>query len=391
MKVKVFYSWQSDLPNNTNRGFIQDCIEKAVKNLNKQYDLQVNFNLDRDTKDEFGTPSIVDMIFKKIDETYIFIGDVSIINSNNSDRKTPNPNVLLELGYAAKVLGWEKIICLYNLDYGKPEDLPFDIKFRRPLTYSINNNQKTKAKELLTRSLEKSIEGILKKNPPEKKINDLLKVEVDTEILSTMNHLYKLIFSEEGKRFSFQSVSEILECNEQKLYELLSNRKILGFKIFKNWSETEKRFNNLLEKPLVKHSLNEEVLNNIVSIIWKIKDIETSLNSYSLFNETNSKSEDHIISNGTDFNPENQKLPNRWLLLRKLKDDKFLVEDFGDFAPKLDKKLLTKYFLIERDAIPYLTKKLLNLFTEILKWLDLTDNEFIVDEGVFRRAGKVQP
>ena len=29
----VFYSWQSDLPNATNRGFIEDCLERALEDL----------------------------------------------------------------------------------------------------------------------------------------------------------------------------------------------------------------------------------------------------------------------------------------------------------------------------------------------------------------------
>ena len=32
----IFYSWQSDLANSTNRGFIEDCLKKAVKNLKKE-------------------------------------------------------------------------------------------------------------------------------------------------------------------------------------------------------------------------------------------------------------------------------------------------------------------------------------------------------------------
>lgn len=33
MKRTIFYSWQSDLPNNSNRGFIESCIESSLKDL----------------------------------------------------------------------------------------------------------------------------------------------------------------------------------------------------------------------------------------------------------------------------------------------------------------------------------------------------------------------
>lgn len=35
MKVSIFYSWQSDLPGKTNRYFIEDAIEKSLKDINK--------------------------------------------------------------------------------------------------------------------------------------------------------------------------------------------------------------------------------------------------------------------------------------------------------------------------------------------------------------------
>lgn len=81
----------------------------------------------------------------KIDESDLFIADVSIINAkdNTSTRKTPNPNVMFELGYAACRLGWNRIICLFNVDYGEMGDLPFDIKHRRIAAYSLKGKSKS--------------------------------------------------------------------------------------------------------------------------------------------------------------------------------------------------------------------------------------------------------
>lgn len=31
MKINIFYSWQSDLPSNKNRSFIESCINDAIK------------------------------------------------------------------------------------------------------------------------------------------------------------------------------------------------------------------------------------------------------------------------------------------------------------------------------------------------------------------------
>jgi hypothetical protein len=51
-------------------------------------------------------------------------------------RKFCNPNVAIELGYAVRELGWDRIVLVFNEAYGKlPDDLPFDAKGHRTLKY----------------------------------------------------------------------------------------------------------------------------------------------------------------------------------------------------------------------------------------------------------------
>ncbi len=64
MKVTIFYSWQSDLPTKTNRYFIENSIKKSLKEINK--DNRVIACIDRDTKNELGSPDIRNAIFQKI-------------------------------------------------------------------------------------------------------------------------------------------------------------------------------------------------------------------------------------------------------------------------------------------------------------------------------------
>ena len=116
MKCTIFYSWQSDLPNKDNRSFIENCIKKAIKKLKVGFEPTLALTIDRDTQETIGTPDIAGTIFDKIAKADIFICDISIINNNSQSRKCPNPNVLLELGYAIKTLGWDRIICFYNVN-----------------------------------------------------------------------------------------------------------------------------------------------------------------------------------------------------------------------------------------------------------------------------------
>jgi tRNA(Ser,Leu) C12 N-acetylase TAN1 len=68
---------------------------------------------------------------------------------------------LLELGYAAKAIGWDRIICIINSDYGMHEELPFDLITRRILSYSSCNSDKKEIKNRISRVIEKTIEALI--------------------------------------------------------------------------------------------------------------------------------------------------------------------------------------------------------------------------------------
>ncbi|MEO8036858.1 MAG: hypothetical protein ABI837_20675, partial [Acidobacteriota bacterium] len=105
MHVKIFYSWQSDSPGATNRGLIGDALDMAVRAITSDDSVTVEPVVDRDTRGVPGSPEISNTIFQKIGNSQIFVGDVTIINPGANTRKTPNPNVLVELGYAMRAPG----------------------------------------------------------------------------------------------------------------------------------------------------------------------------------------------------------------------------------------------------------------------------------------------
>lgn len=144
MKYIVFYSWQSDLPNNLNRSFIESILEKATKSISKDQNFSIEPVIDRDTVGVPGSPSIISTITEKIAKADFFVCDISIVNHESVGRKTPNPNVLLELGYASAVLGWERIIMIQNIAFGGLELLPFDLRGRRIVDYYLANTLITK-------------------------------------------------------------------------------------------------------------------------------------------------------------------------------------------------------------------------------------------------------
>jgi hypothetical protein len=144
-RASIFYSWQSDLPNATNRGLIEGALEAALKILRLEDSLPVEPVIDRDVAGSPGAPAIASTIFAKIDQSAIFACDVSIVTGAQMVRPSPNPNVLIELGYAVKALSWDRIVMIQNTHFGGPEQLPFDLRGHRVLTYDAKPDQSDRA------------------------------------------------------------------------------------------------------------------------------------------------------------------------------------------------------------------------------------------------------
>lgn len=163
---KVFYSWQSDLPSNKTRQFIRDSIDDAI--MFAQESEAIDAERDEATAGTTGSPNIVTTLFSKIDECDFFIADISLCYAENKEqkKKSPNPNVMMELGYAVKTLGWERVLCICNKDFG--EDYPFDIEHNRITRYSLEGKNKEAVKTDLVKILFNNI-CILKKLPPRAK------------------------------------------------------------------------------------------------------------------------------------------------------------------------------------------------------------------------------
>jgi hypothetical protein len=165
MDFTIFYAWQSDRPQHTHRYLIREAAKEAVKRIARDVDVEDSPRLDHDTKDMPGTPEIAGTIFRKIQESGAFIADLTFIGAtdlHDGDKKLlPNPNVLLELGYAARSIGWDRIICVMNTIYGPVEEQIFDLKQRRwPICYRLegeNFEDIQKARKYLSDELQNAI------------------------------------------------------------------------------------------------------------------------------------------------------------------------------------------------------------------------------------------
>jgi len=160
-KFRIFYSWQSDLPGSKTKNFIRDCIDDAIVFAGESE--AVEAIRDEATKDTTGSPNIVTTLFSKIDECDLFVADVTLcftgdVEKGGVKKHSPNPNVMLELGYAVKNLGWERVICLCNTDYGTK--YPFDIAQNRRTPYSLDGKDSKVVKRKIAKIIFTNIQDL---------------------------------------------------------------------------------------------------------------------------------------------------------------------------------------------------------------------------------------
>lgn len=377
MIYTIFYSWQSDLPNNKNRSFIESSIKKAIK-LNKvSSESKIFMDYDRDTKGISGSPDICETIFNKIDKSDIFICDISIINKEIEGRKTPNPNVLLELGYAAKVLGWERIICLFNLKYGEVNDLPFDLSHKRILFY---DSEKEKEKDRISKIISDSIQHMYSSGLLYNPLKDHVKGKIDYCILEILKHICSIVYGTITLSESLELVVELLDCDEERLKLKLSERNnILGFFAHKNLNRIKDMLNDNFAMISSSSYYQSEWAVTVLQLIewirsfqWHISDRRENLLFIKRFNPNIM----FDVISATKTNESNPK--DSYILIKKIGNDSGKVLNTGTM-PKVDKKYLISPYRININEIERFSKCILRIIEISNMWLDKNGNEFLLD------------
>ena len=96
-KYTLFVSWQSDIPKVRNK--IMASLKRQAEQFANNHD--IHLQIDQATRDIPGSPKIEDAIFEKISQCDFFLADITPI-SVYKERRLPNPNVSIELGFAHK-------------------------------------------------------------------------------------------------------------------------------------------------------------------------------------------------------------------------------------------------------------------------------------------------
>lgn len=163
MSLNIFYSWQSDLPNKLNRGFIREALDEAVRAINADLGVEEAVRVDQDTIGVPGSPPIAETILRKIENCAVFVPDVSFVCGMVEGRRSPNPNVMIEYGYALKVCGDPRLIPVFNEAFGDWEKLPFDMRHkRRPILFNVSEDLPSEDRLSVRKELAKKLEAALR-------------------------------------------------------------------------------------------------------------------------------------------------------------------------------------------------------------------------------------
>jgi len=221
-----------------------------------------------------------------------------------------------------------------------------------------------------------------------KEMFDYAKIQIDREILSIINQLHKTVYPLEARNFSQADVSKFLSLGKDDIEEVLSKNEYLGFQIFKKWEVTEDNLHEVLKNSYMLKSLENEQIISIISIIKSLRGLESIQKIEELYARTDKKATSYKIVSGRELNEENIRFPNRYLLLRDLGDNKYLVADFGDF-PLYNVDKLLQIFTMNENLLEAYSSAIFDLMSEINIWVDLTGGEFVIDTKMFRLGYKV--
>ena len=252
MKFIIFYSWQSDLPNNTNRGFIETVIEKGIKLIGHEENFEIEPSLDRDTQGTPGSPNISQTILDKIKSCDVFVADISIVTGSRSEKQrlSPNPNVLIELGYAVSCLGWEKIILFCNEIYGSGEDLPFDIRQHRRIPFELRPEEpKAPVRDALSKLIKARLVEIIENSDFKKQTKrPFLLAEWNFIDKDTVEPDFEGISSKELKLHIPKQVNDFSKLIEKEIREVIG----IDGSIDPNWTTKVDKFKKGCEEFLKK-------------------------------------------------------------------------------------------------------------------------------------------
>jgi len=225
------------------------------------------------------------------------------------------------------------------------------------------------------------------KNFSKKKLNkeifDYAKIQIDSEILSIVNQLSKIVYPLDERDMSLKGINNFLCITKDNIKENVSKKEYLGFQVFKKWEVSEDSLHGILKNPYTLNILKDEQIIAIITLIKSLRYLEQIQKIEDLYSKTDKKTTIFKIVSGKEINERNINFPDRYILLKILSENNFLVVDFGDF-PQYNLDRLLHVFKINEKYLEVYAGAIFDLISDINNWVNLTSREFLIDTKMFR-------
>lgn len=164
VKLKAFFSWQSDPAGQVNAPHIRAAIKLAAIGIGD--DLDIEIVPDEATRNVSGAVNIPFTLAEKIRQADMYIADITTSHkSEDGKRNYPNSNVVFELGLAVAHLGWSRIVLLFNTHIDLLEGLPFDFDRQRISTFVVTGKSDSAGRKNLTNLVTAAMKAIIQESP----------------------------------------------------------------------------------------------------------------------------------------------------------------------------------------------------------------------------------
>jgi hypothetical protein len=246
----------------------------------------------------------------------------------------------------------------------------------------LKNTEVPVARKSVTKAIVSSINSLNNSGLLFDSVSDYLKVQVDTEILTIINHLRKIIWGY-SKQNSLQIINEFMNLSDELIKENLDSSKFIGFQIFKKFELNEQNLQTIADK-FIFSTIGKGIAAIIIDLMkWtaEFDSFNSSRRKMNLFIPTGIVEKKYSVLNGLELNSKNTTFPDRFLLMAPLNEQSGTVVDFGDFV-EIDRiEKLRNEFTLNPDCRDSYIAKIRQFIAIVERWLDATNGELIIENN----------
>ena len=208
-----------------------------------------------------------------------------------------------------------------------------------------------------------------------------IKQQVDKEILTICNHLFKIFYGYD-KPYTLEEIWKMLSLTPDEISYELFERKQLGFTVLKDWNDYKNKLDKIMNQPFFTQNAESKYISSLIKVIKGLEMMVIIYQNQTLFESIGIKTKDYRIVDGKKMNPENPK--DCYLLLKDIEEEENgIVVDFGTIR-KYNIGNALNFLVIGGDNYINWSGSINELIKSIEIWVENTGNYLIIDPLTFR-------